>query len=515
MHRILPPTRLWPLHCTAATRKIEARAASALPPHALMRRAGDAVARLAMAVAPHAQRIWIAAGPGNNGGDGLEAAALLQAAGKQVQLTWLGAADGERPAPVDALAARERAIAAGVQIVAGLPPLSEHFDIAIDALLGLGATRAPSGLLAACVARLNGGAGTLLAIDVPTGLCADTGRLLGDTCVQADHTLALLTLKPGLFTASGRDLAGVIWFDALDVDEGATPPAAWLSGAPLPASPRLHAQHKGSFGDVAVVGGALGMAGAALLAARAAKAAGAGRVFIDWLQDTAADALGVDTRHPELMMRSGWSMSEASVLADATVVCGCGGGDAVRARLPRLLSLASRLVLDADALNALAADPQLMTQLRARSQRALATVLTPHPLEAARLLGCNTSTVQADRLAAARALTDLTACVVVLKGSGSITAAPGRVLHLNGTGNASLASGGTGDVLAGWIGGRWTQAERGNAGDEFDLAFTIASQAVADHGAAAEPSRPGVLSASALIQKLQHDLRHGRASGRG
>ncbi|MBY0469238.1 MAG: NAD(P)H-hydrate epimerase, partial [Burkholderiaceae bacterium] len=126
MHRILAPTRLWALHRTAATRRIESQAAAALPPHALMQRAGDAVARLTLAIAPHAQRIWVAAGPGNNGGDGFEAAARLQQAGKQVRITWLGMARGDRAAPADALAARDRAIAAGVQIDDRLPHPSDR-----------------------------------------------------------------------------------------------------------------------------------------------------------------------------------------------------------------------------------------------------------------------------------------------------------------------------------------------------------------------------------------------------
>jgi energy-coupling factor transporter ATP-binding protein EcfA2 len=179
---------------------------------------------------------------------------------------------------------------------------------------------------------------------------------------------------------------------------------------------------------------------------------------------------------------------------------------AARTRVPPKV-----VVLDADALNAVAADPQLMTQLRARAKRSLATVLTPHPLEAARLLGCDIAAVQANRLSSACALTDLTGCVVVLKGSGSITAAPGRVPHLNGTGNGSLASGGTGDVLAGWLGGLLAQAGPVSAGDAQTLAFVTALQAVADHGAAAEPLQQGALPASELIGRLQHDLRYGRS----
>lgn len=509
MNRILPPTRAWPLHGVVATRRIEADATDALPPHTLMRRAGEALARLTLAIAPHAQRVWVAAGPGNNGGDGLEAAALLQAAGKQVHVTWLGAAEGEQRSPADALDAHARAAAAGVLINDEWPSAPQRPDVAIDALLGIGATRAPAGRMAELVERLNALACAVIAVDVPSGLDADRGQAWGAACVRADHTLSLLTLKPGLFTASGRDHCGVVWLDTLEVTDDDTPDA-WLSGAAAVAASRRHAQHKGSFGDVVVVGGAAGMAGAALLAARAAQAAGAGRVIVDWLQD-AAHAPGVDAMHPELMMPRGWSLSEPAVLKAATVVCGCGGGSAVRERLPRLLSLAGRLVLDADALNALAADPQLMALLRQRRPRGLATVITPHPLEAARLLGCEVTQIQADRLAAARALTERTGCVVVLKGSGSVTAAPGHTPHINGSGNASLASGGTGDVLAGWLGGRWAQSGRQGADgiDEFELAFATASQAVADHGAAVEPERPGALAASELAERLRHRLAMG------
>jgi hydroxyethylthiazole kinase-like uncharacterized protein yjeF len=211
-------------------------------------------------------------------------------------------------------------------------------------------------------------------------------------------------------------------------------------------------------------------------------------------------AAAIDTLHPELMFRRGWSGGSApAILGASTVVGGCGGGDAIRAPLPRLLSLARRLVLDADALNALAGDAALTPLLHARADRGLATVLTPHPLEAARLLGCTTVDVQADRLQAAHGLARRYRCVVVLKGSGSVIAAPGELARINSTGNAALASAGTGDVLAGWLGGRWAQL---GSSDEMAAAFAIAVQAVAEHGAAAEPQPSGALRASDLIERL-------------
>jgi hydroxyethylthiazole kinase-like uncharacterized protein yjeF len=500
MQRVLPAAKELPLFDAEASRRVEAHRTAQVPAHTLMRQAGEAVARLAMAIAPHAPRVWIAAGPGNNGGDGLEAAIHLLRSGRQVRVTL----SGDRAAlPADAVDALGRAEAAGVSIDAATHGGIGANDIAIDALLGIGASRSPQGSIAESIQSLNALralACPVLAVDVPSGLHAGTGRALGDDCVIATHTLALLTLKPGLFTGDGRDHAGAVWFDALGTDQSdrTVAPSAWLAADPRgPRSPppRRHASHKGSFGDVGVVGGATGMTGAALLAARAAHAAGAGRVFVELLQPTPT-ALAVDVHRPELMFRSGWTSGAPETIGSTTVVCGCGGGDAVREVLPRLLSLAGRLVLDADALNAIATDTALVALLCARAERGLASVLTPHPLEAARLLGCATAEVQADRLRAVQELAERYRSVVVLKGSGSIVAAPQRVARINSTGNAALASGGTGDVLAGWLAGLWCQQ-----GEDVEPA-EVATRAVAEHGAAAEPQPAGALRAGDLIETL-------------
>ena len=516
-HR-LDLTRAHPLFNVAATRRLEQTAMAALPAHTLMQRAGLAVARLALALAPHARTVWIACGPGNNGGDGLEAALHLQRWGKAPWVTWLGDTAGssggaraDRPA-ADALAAWARAQAAGVRLADAPPPLSAlgPQDLCVDALLGIGAARPVGGTMAEWLAHMAASAATRLAVDVPSGLNADTGALAApNTPVmlagRADssraigrfhsnsrlHTLSLLTLKPGLFTADGRDACGSLWFDDLGVAVDAAP-SAWLNGAPTPAA-RPHASHKGTFGDVAVIGGevdaarGIAMAGAALLAGRAALHAGAGRVYVSLLDDRGPV---VDVAQPELMFRH----VDALPLTALTVVCGCGGGDAVAAVLPALLAQAPRLVLDADALNAIAASPALATALAQRADRGWASVITPHPLEAARLLGARAATVQADRLAAAQALAQRTRAVVVLKGSGSVIAADGHTPHLNASGNARLASAGTGDVLAGLIGARLAAGAS---------AFNAACHAAWQHGAIADQWPTGhTLTASALARQL-------------
>ncbi|MEO8390779.1 NAD(P)H-hydrate dehydratase [Polaromonas sp.] len=509
--RKISSARSEPLHSVAATRELERLAAAGLPPHTLMQRAGLSVARLALALAPHAQRIWIACGPGNNGGDGFEAAMHLHRWGKSVVVTWTGLPTGKTSLPPDAHASRERTMAAGVPM-AEQPP--EDFDFCIDALLGIGGVLDPdrpgAALMLAWLTRMHTSSAPRLAVDVPTGLNADTGfaTYFIAGCAQPERsagvfTLSLLTLKPGLFTANGRDAAGQVWLDDLGVGTAqAGPPdpsGTWLLGADDARQPfrsaHAHASHKGSFGDVAVLGGESTahshMAGAALLAARAALHAGTGRVFVALL---GSPAITVDPLQPELMFRA----PEALDLARQVLVCGCGGGDAIRAVMARVLSTATRLVLDADALNAIAGDTQFQTQLVARQGRGYSTVLTPHPLEAARLAGTTAAAIQADRPAAARQLAERFQCVVVLKGSGTVIAAPGRSSAINSTGNALLATAGTGDVLAGMVGAQLA------AGLE---AFDAACAAVFTHGQLADDwairdtNRPLTASALALAQR--------------
>lgn len=488
------------LHNAAATRLAEALALAQHPPGTLMSRAGLAVAQLAMATAPHARAVHVFVGPGNNGGDGLVAARHLHAAGKQVWVTMLG--DPAR-LPRDAATAFDDAGAAGVRLRSWSGPgdaLGAGCDLAIDALLGIGAVRAVAGDMAEAIAAINHCGAPVLAVDVPSGLHPDTGAALGGPLVRAHSTVSLLTLKPGCFTGLGRDHAGQLWLDNLGVSAGEG--TGWLTGAPAVAA-RMHASHKGSHGDVAVVGGAQGMVGAAWLAARAALASGAGRVFVSLLDEQAAR---VDLQRPELMSRPRWWRSAPERLNRTTVVCGCGADDGLTEVLPPLLAHAARLVLDADALNAIAGDSALRVALRARAARGRATILTPHPLEAARLLGCSALQVQQDRIGAAVSLAESCGATVVLKGSGTVTATPGALPFINPTGNGALATAGTGDVLAGWIGGRWAQDDATNSQQ-------VATAAAWQHGHAADTfvagSGVGPLLAADLIQWMASSRRPG------
>ena len=480
----------WPLHNTARTRTLEQAAQAVSPQPPLMARAGLALARLGRALAPHAERTLVLAGPGNNGGDGLVAARLLHNARHSVQVRL--AADPAR-LPPDAAQALRMAASAGVDIQpfdAREKLLLGPQDLAIDALLGIGSRRAPEGAVASAIQTWAGLQAHTLAVDLPSGLHPDTGAMLGQQAVSAQATLALLTIKPGCFTAQGRDHAGQVWWNdlGLPVPEA----SAWLLGAPAPLS-RPYSGHKGRFGDVWVLGGAGGMEGALVLAAHAALAAGAGRVFACPLQPGATPSI-----RAEIMLRPVAEALQPGLLAAAVAVVGCGGGSAVAQALPALLAGAARLVLDADGLNAVAASPSLQRALVARSDRGQSTVLTPHPLEAARLLGCSSSDVQGDRLAAAHALARRFQAILVLKGSGSVVAAPDGTVFVNPTGNAALGTAGTGDVLAGWLGGLWAQAP--------DDAPRAAHAAVWTHGEAADRWRAtghaGPLRAADLVEAM-------------
>ncbi len=484
----------WPIYGRDGVRALEALL-QAKNPVPLMQQAGLATAQLAMAMAPHAQRIWVAAGPGNNGGDGLEAALHLHRWGKNVSVSLMGRVDAM---PADARAAWQRAHTAGVPISHGLPSdglkgLGPN-DLIIDALLGIGAKRPLQETMLSWVEATNQSMAMVLSVDAPTGLDADSGVFLGQgqdaQCIKANHTLTFIAAKPGLFMGHGRDVCGHIWLAHLGWTSTASgpAPAAWLNQETSRPT-KTHASHKGSYGDVAVIGGeadvhGMGMTGAAVLAATSALHAGAGRVILSLLSGQASSKAEAD-----LMQRDWQSLN----LERLHVVCGCGGGLSVKQVLPPVLQRSMQLVLDADGLNAVSQDAQLQALLRQRAQ-SQATVLTPHPLEAARLLNTHTQEVQNNRLAAAQNLMDMFHCTVILKGSGTLIASPGQTPRINHSGNGRLAVGGTGDVLAGLVGARMAQGY---------TAFEAACTAVAQHGQVADHWAEGqALTASGLAMRL-------------
>jgi hydroxyethylthiazole kinase-like uncharacterized protein yjeF len=487
LQRVSDSGQRWPLLDVSRARAHEAQARAAHPGASLMERAGLVVARLALALAPRGRHAVVVCGPGDNGGDGLVAARHLLAAGWNVTTHRIAA---QRPPSPDTAAALDAALRLGL-VPTACPGRLAPADLVIDALLGLGSARAPAGDVARAITAVRASSAPVLSVDLPSGLHPDTGAVLGHEAVRAAATVCALSLRPGCFTHQGRDHAGQVWL--ADLGHPAREGSAWLAAA-APRPPRDHASHKGRYGDVIVVGGATGMGGAAKLAAEAALAAGAGRVYLSLLDPAAAPAL-----RPELMSRPLAWATEPSTLAHATVVAGCGGSEAVAAVLPPLLAHAARLLLDADALNAIAAEPALRQALRARSARGRPTLLTPHPLEAARLLGTDVQRVQQDRFAAAQALADDTGAAVLLKGSGSLIAAPGRRPSVNASGNAALASAGTGDVLAGWAAGRWG-AEPAAAATGIAEAVAWLHGHAADVFAAAHPGRP--LRAADLIERM-------------
>jgi hydroxyethylthiazole kinase-like uncharacterized protein yjeF len=450
-----PHERPLALLSVADLRVLERDAAAGLAPHTLMGRAGEAAARflkeqtLARDAGQADQPVWIVAGPGNNGGDALVVATELQRAGFAVEVCM-----PVEVKPDDARWALAEARAAGVRIATAPPASFECYEWLVDGMFGIGLARPLEGVFASLAQQMSQRAkrhGRVLALDVPSGLDSDTGNVVGSgAAVRATHTVTFIGAKPGLFMASGRDLAGAVTLAPIGVDstsrQGVLLNAPALFASYLPA--RDFSTNKGSFGSLAVVGGATGMCGAPILAARAALHTGAGKIHVALL---GAGAPPYDPPHPELMLHP---IDDLPLDRMDALAIGCGMGDSERATqvLNDVLPLDVPKLLDADALNLISQNAALAARVAARGAQGDPCVLTPHPLEAARLAGCDAATIQRDRLAAARALTARFASVIVLKGTGTVIAAPDGRIAINPTGNAALATGGTGDVLGGIIG---------------------------------------------------------------
>ncbi|MGZ8993863.1 MAG: NAD(P)H-hydrate dehydratase [Burkholderiaceae bacterium] len=434
-----------PLLTVAELRAIEQTAQSALPVGALMARAGAAVSARVTALQANSRRsVCIVCGPGNNGGDGYIAARELQGAGCRVTCIQLA-----KPVADDARNALSEWRAAGGVTSAALPA-HERFDVIVDAVLGIGQTRPLQGTLLAAAQWINAQRTHVIAIDVPSGLDADRGCWVGGVeGVYASETITFIADKPGLHTGDGVDAAGAVTLDTLGVETVST--RISLSDptdfAQISA-PRRRNTHKGSYGNALVIGGGAGMLGAALLAARAALVLGAGRVYVDCI---GAPEFRVDPCQPELMFRPYASIENAHAIV---IGCGLGQNEAARRALQWALDSDASLIIDADALNLLSQGPALSECLAARNAT---TVLTPHPLEAARLLQSSADDVQLDRVASARELATRYRSIVVLKGAGTVNVHTNGRCAINPTGGPALATAGTGDVLAGLLGSLFAQ----------------------------------------------------------
>ncbi|MEI7611998.1 MAG: NAD(P)H-hydrate dehydratase [Betaproteobacteria bacterium] len=433
-----------PLYRAADLRRIESAAAD----QPLMQRAGRAAAELASEICDdRGTAILILAGPGNNGGDAFEAAHCLRQRFFDVQMVFLG---DSKDLPLDAAEAFERFTQGNGEFITAIPQ-NIHCSLIIDGLFGIGLKREITEPYASLIRQANAlalrDACPLLALDCPSGLDADTGKLRGAS-IRASHTLTFIGGKPGLFTADGPDHCGDVLVAPLELDQGALPSehgktiATDLFSGQL--KPRPNNSHKGNNGSAGILGGASGMVGAALLAARAALRLGSGRVYLGLLDENAPR---LDPLQPELMLRKPEQLlgSELTVLA-----CGPGMGDGPEALslLTKACALSLPLVLDADALNLVAAEKTLHKTLLTRHEP---TLMTPHPAEAARLLGCDTATIQSDRLTAALEIAVRFNAWVALKGCGTVVTTPDGRWFINTTGNPALATAGSGDVLTGFV----------------------------------------------------------------
>jgi ADP-dependent NAD(P)H-hydrate dehydratase / NAD(P)H-hydrate epimerase len=431
-----------PLYTSQEIREIENSAGGPAAP-TFMERAGLAAAEFARELCGDtAKNLLVVAGPGNNGGDALEAAAHLKNWFFRVSVVFAGARER---LPADAKAALEKWKAAGGMLLDDIPK-EMRFDLVVDGLFGTGLARPLTGMHASLVNEMNALGAPVLSLDVPSGIDADTGTIRG-CAVRAGHTLTFIAHKPGLWTLDGPDHCGEIRLETLGLDAARLrAPKGWLLGRDILATalaPRKRNFHKGRAGSVGILGGAAGMVGAAVLAGRAALKCGAGRVHLGLL---APRTPYVDCMQPELMLRKPKGLLAPGLLNVLVAGPGMGQGKTSAEALRAALKFPAVLVLDADALNLCAGNRVFFAAIAARKA---ATIMTPHPAEAARLLGEDTKKVQADRIAAALALARRCRGFVVLKGNGSVIATPGGRWWINPTGNPGMASAGMGDALSG------------------------------------------------------------------
>lgn len=426
---------------------LEHRYQSQLPPAELMRRAGLVIAeRIGESLQAGGHVVFIC-GPGNNGGDGFAAARVLLERGYKVTVALIGCG---KPKTEDALRMYEAYAAAGGAVIAD-PYNADKADVVVDALFGTGLKKPLAGEFQDAAMWFNERQALHVSVDIPSGLDSMTGRWVGGVkgCM-ADVTVSMLAPKAGCFMCEGSDAAGVVEVNEL----GVSVPLSTV-GLIEPddfrhvLEERSRNSHKGDYGHVAVVGGETGTIGAAILAARAAIVTGAGRVTVEFMSDKAP---AFDAIYPELMIADG--EIDLSKTSCNVVGCGMGFSEKARKRLRQAIEAPVPLILDADALRILAEDLSLQDALLARRAH---TVITPHPGEAAAIIRSTIEKVQADRIGAARELSIQTGAISILKGAGSVVTLRSSRTWINPTGNAMLATAGSGDVLSGMLGAFFAQ----------------------------------------------------------
>lgn len=421
----------------------EAADALGLTLYELMLRAGEAAFQVCRTTYPDAHHWLVLCGHGNNGGDGYVVARLAKAVGIEVTLLAL---ESSKPLPEEAALAREAWLSAGGEIHASNIVWPESVDLIVDALLGTGLQQAPRESISQLIDHANSHPAPIVAVDIPSGLLAETGATPG-AVINADHTITFIALKPGLLTGKARDVTGQLHFDSLGLDSwqasqetkiqrfSAEQLSQWLI-------PRRPTSHKGDHGRLVIIGGDYGTAGAIRMTGEAALRAGAGLVRVLTRSENIAPLL---TARPELMVHELTmdSLTESLEWADVVVIGpGLGQQEWGKKALQKVENFRKPMLWDADALNLLAINPDK------RHNR----VITPHPGEAARLLGCSVAEIESDRLHYAQRLVQRYGGVAVLKGAGTVVAAHPDVLGIIDAGNAGMASGGMGDVLSGIIG---------------------------------------------------------------
>lgn len=491
----------WPfpssLYRTAQVREIDRIAIEehGIPGIVLMKRAGESCFKVLRERWPEAENLTAYCGAGNNAGDGFVIAALAKQAGMQAEAVLVGDVDKLRG---DARLAYEFAQQNVVPMRPFRPEQAPQQGVIVDALLGTGLSNAVREPYAAAIEQINACSLPVVAVDIPSGVSADSGAVLG-SAVRADCTVTFIAMKRGLLTGQAPALTGTLHFADLEVPDAVLQQQSAAArcldlGQLLDKLPRRAADaHKGHFGHVLVVGGDHGMAGAALMAGSAAQRCGAGLVSIATRPEHIAAFV---TRCPELMTHGVNSAQDLrSLLARASVVAigpGLGRGPWSEQLLQQVLLTSLPLVVDADALNMLSE----LGEKRAVDRDNW--VLTPHPGEASRLLGCTTAEIQRDRFASVEKIQQLFGGAALLKGAGTLICDNGATIDLCRYGNPGMASGGMGDVLSGVIAA--LLAQHLSAGDAARLGACLhahaADRAAADQG-------PVGLAATDLLSHLR------------